>query len=533
MFRRSFERVGSPLVVSALLIAVVTVAAGPQENSQKAVPTDRKAQQPPREPPLRPPGTVNSSAEARAEIDKMLGAYDLKPHPLPPIPDDPPPHEGAMISLPNVVEPPDLVIVEVLETLPGRPISGERLVRPDGSIDLGFYGELHVRGLTPHQIEIALIKHLRRFLPDETLGLKVPLFDEEAEQPAAAEPIKTPKPEIPQGQENVFKELEKPRASFDRPRSSHTHRVLRRGSRSPTPVRLVRAQETRVKPQVPEGPAIAQNPFQINAGGKGQVIITIEIEGGRPLPLPQPVQPEPPPVSQGEGPWQIVPPEEGGCVFVDIIAYNSRNYYVLGDVLVPGRLPWTGNETVLDAMQNAQGLIPSADPKNIRLVRPGREGKPAKVYSIDLIAIQEQGNTLLNYQLLPGDRLVVGRDEVVKKTSELDRLNAPLQSVTSSILQTAFALRYLQIVRPEQSDKLLKEFVDFWAKEVSRKGDLKLDEQKLRELLIHELKPGVFSGSPGFKTQIGATRFIPAAVGLWSRERTAAQPARSERPRTW
>ena len=60
----------------------------------------------------------------------MLEAYDLKPHPEPPIPDDPPPHEGAMIDTPEyVIEPPDLVLVEVLEALPGRPISGERLVR--------------------------------------------------------------------------------------------------------------------------------------------------------------------------------------------------------------------------------------------------------------------------------------------------------------------------------------------------------------------------------------------------------------------
>ena len=61
-------------------------------------------------------------------------ARGLRPEapPLPTIPDDPPPHEGAMISLPHVIEPPDLVIIEVLEALPGRPISGERLVRPDG-----------------------------------------------------------------------------------------------------------------------------------------------------------------------------------------------------------------------------------------------------------------------------------------------------------------------------------------------------------------------------------------------------------------
>ena len=49
----------------------------------------------------------------------------IKPEPLPPIPHDPPPHEGAMVELPYVAEPPDLIRVEVLQTLPGRPISGE------------------------------------------------------------------------------------------------------------------------------------------------------------------------------------------------------------------------------------------------------------------------------------------------------------------------------------------------------------------------------------------------------------------------
>ncbi len=47
-----------------------------------------------------------------------------------------------------VVEPPDIIIVEVLEALPGRPITGERLVRPDGKISLGFYGDVYVAGLT-------------------------------------------------------------------------------------------------------------------------------------------------------------------------------------------------------------------------------------------------------------------------------------------------------------------------------------------------------------------------------------------------
>src|SRR3954454_2162590 len=81
----------------------------------------------------------------------------IKPLPLVPIPDDPPPHEGAMFELPYIIEPPDLLLVEVLEALPGRPISGERLVRPDGTISLGFYGDLHVRGLTVPQAKEKIV----------------------------------------------------------------------------------------------------------------------------------------------------------------------------------------------------------------------------------------------------------------------------------------------------------------------------------------------------------------------------------------
>ena len=118
--------------------------------------------------------------ENEAALDKMFEAYDLKPHGLPAIPDDPPPHEGAMIDYPIVIEPPDLLLVEVLEALPGRPISGERLVRPDGKISLGFYGEVHVAGLTVEQAKVKIIKHLRKALTDEGLGLYETVIEEEA-----------------------------------------------------------------------------------------------------------------------------------------------------------------------------------------------------------------------------------------------------------------------------------------------------------------------------------------------------------------
>ena len=184
------------------------------------------AQEPPKaDPPRAAPAAPGDDREAAVEkarkelesaLEKMFDSYDLKPRPLPAIPDNPPPHEGAMIDYPIVIEPPDLVLVEVLEALPGRPISGERLVRPDGTINLGFYGDVHVAGLTPIQAKVKIIKHLRKFLTDEFLGIEEFTFDED-EKPPVPEPPKVPdrprtaKPFGPEEPKKPGKDADKPR----------------------------------------------------------------------------------------------------------------------------------------------------------------------------------------------------------------------------------------------------------------------------------------------------------------------------------
>ena len=76
-----------------------------------------------------------------------------------------------MVSMPDyVIEPPDLLRVEVLEALPGRPITGERLVRPDGKISLEFYGDVYVAGLTVDEAKEKIVLHLRKFIKDDVLG---------------------------------------------------------------------------------------------------------------------------------------------------------------------------------------------------------------------------------------------------------------------------------------------------------------------------------------------------------------------------
>ena len=243
------------------------------------------------------------------------------------------PNEFKKVSMPDyVVEPPDLILVELLEGLPGRPISGERLVRPDGKISLGWYGDVYVAGLTVPEVKEKIVLHLRKYLHDEQLGLIK--ADEET-----AEWIRDDKGEA------------------------------------------------------------------------------IRIE-----------------------------PRDSDRVFVDVTAYNSKNYYILGDVAVPGKLPITGNETVLDAINYANGLMPTAAPQNIRLVRPAPPGACCEqILPVNLAAITSGGDPTTNYQLMPGDRIVVYRDPIVRLTVFIDRLAAPFQTVVSSILQTSFAIRFAKL----------------------------------------------------------------------------------------
>ncbi len=66
---------------------------------------------------------------------------------------------------------------------------------------------------------------------------------------------------------------------------------------------------------------------------------------------------------------------------------------------------------------------------------------------MNLAAITNGGDPTTNYQLMPGDRIVVHRDPIVRFTILLDRLVAPYQAVIGSGLQTTFFLRYLAILK--------------------------------------------------------------------------------------
>lgn len=389
----------------------------------------------------------------------------ITPSPLTPIPDDPPPHEGAMFDLPYVIEPPDLIRVEVFEALMGKPITGERLVRADGSIALGFYGDVHVRGLTLEQAKTKIILRLRQYLTDEALGLFQ--YDPRGESPKAEPPPSPPGPRPVKPPEGAAGHDSLDTGILRRTTSDR----LKRGSART--VVLTEDQKDIARPtQTPEAP-------RTSAGGAKR---------GR---VPLPAAPEGDEEQVDFGRLIRVPPEASMVAFVDVSAYNSKFYFVQGDVGSPGKYPSTGGNTVLEAIENAQGLKPTAELNDIRLVRPARGGKPSRIYKLNYKAIVDEGDVRQNYQLFPGDRLIVGRNPLAQKTVVMDRLYAPVQTALHGMTNYFNMLRALSLaapdLTPEQRQAIVRESAAFWWRWASNPDGARMDQKAFEEALTRHL----------------------------------------------
>lgn len=125
-------------------------------------------------------------------------------------------------------------------------------------------------------------------------------------------------------------------------------------------------------------------------------------------------------------------------VAVDVYSFNSKKYYIvtdgggLGDGVYP--FPITGNETVLDAISQINGLD-SVSSSRIWVARPAPRGaRQAQVLPVDWYAITALGDTSTNYQLMPGDRVYVAADKLVKLDTMLSKVSAPMERIFGTTL---------------------------------------------------------------------------------------------------
>lgn len=122
---------------------------------------------------------------------------------------------------------------------------------------------------------------------------------------------------------------------------------------------------------------------------------------------------------------------ESPQIALDVMGYNSKVFYVvtqgagLGDRVVI--LPARGNETVLDAIGQVQGLD-STSSTRMWIARPGSNDCGGdQILPIDWLAVTQRGDVATNYQILPGDRLYVSEDKLVALDTTMGKIFAPLE----------------------------------------------------------------------------------------------------------
>jgi polysaccharide export outer membrane protein len=281
------------------------------------------------------------------------------------------PHELEKMSLPDyVIEPPDILLIDAVRTvplppykiepldvlviqatntLPNEPISGLYGVEPEGSINLGpTYGTVRVAGMTTEEARAAIEKQLKGVL-------------------------KEPRVMVALAQSRAMQQV----------RGEH----------------LVR----------PDGTVGLGTYGSVHVAGMTleEAKVTIEAYLARYLQNPQ--------------------------ISVDVFAYNSKFYYIILDGGGYGqtiyRLPVTGNETVLDALSQINGL-PAVSSKKIWVARPhsghdcGEEVLPVKWREVAQCA-----SVATNYQLYPGDRVYVKADGLITTDNWVAKILSPIERV--------------------------------------------------------------------------------------------------------
>ena len=278
------------------------------------------------------------------------------------------PRELSKVVLPTyVVEPPDILQIELLQavprspyhlkaldvlavqasgTLPESPISGAYPIEPGGTVNLGPpYGLVKVAGLTAPDAQAAIETHLKNYLKEPQVT--VALAELGAAQQVAGQFLVGPDGTVTLGNYGsvmiVGQTLEQARQTIEEFLSRHL-----------------------------EEPKIS----------------------------------------------------------IHVFAYNSKSYYVimqgagLGDGLY--RFPVTGNETVLDAISQINGLN-QVSSKRIWIARPTRELGQVQILPVDWFAITEQASTSSNYQILPGDRVFVAEDKMVAFDTQIAKVISPFE----------------------------------------------------------------------------------------------------------
>jgi len=120
-------------------------------------------------------------------------------------------------------------------------------------------------------------------------------------------------------------------------------------------------------------------------------------------------------------------------VDVRIITYRSKVFYVAGEVYLPGPKEYTGRDTVLSALSEAN-INPMAWEQRVQVIRPSsnKNVKP-KIFEIDYQRMVAHGDTSKNVLLQEGDIIYVPPTIVSAIAQVIEEFARPIGRAFSTV----------------------------------------------------------------------------------------------------
>jgi protein involved in polysaccharide export with SLBB domain len=111
---------------------------------------------------------------------------------------------------------------------------------------------------------------------------------------------------------------------------------------------------------------------------------------------------------------------------VRLVAYQSKRFYVLGQVFRPGPKVYTGRDSVLEALAEAR-LNTSAWKSRIQVIRPSADVNiPPKIFEVDWTWMAKHGDLRKNVLLEEGDMIFVPANPFAWVAMQIEMVMRPI-----------------------------------------------------------------------------------------------------------